>query len=171
MLSLSKLGIIVDSVNYFHLGVELTTNLNKFITHHPDIDVIVFTNEPSFNLVEKQKFSIMHTKETWRYDGVLISTNMLTTEILMKSPCCSHKFFYCWDLEWMYQERPSFQYLNSLYNNNSIPLISRNEQYHKIISNVWKTPVTLIEEFNHEQLFKLFKRTRQCEGQNIRLLS
>jgi len=171
MLPSLKLGIIVDTLSNYHFGIELTKNLNQLIVNHPEIDVIVFRDDPSLLPTETPKFAIMHIKETWRYDGVLISTNMMTTEVLIKSPCTKHKFFYCWDLEWLYQERPTYSYLQNIYNNPNIPLIARNEEYSKTIQNIWRKPYCTIQEFNHEQLFKLFERTRLNQGENVRLLS
>ncbi len=84
----------------------------------------------------------------------VIATDIKSAQLLMEAPLPTQKFFYVWNLDWLYLNK-SFQYYNNIYQ--GIRLICRCEHHLKMLSHCWKlpSPPILIEDFNYERLCEI----------------
>lgn len=147
---MKTLGILIDKAGYSQKFKHIAEELNKLDS---SINAVVFYNE-SAPIPLQTKFTMMHSLHALNFDGVLMSTDIYTSSIMLNSLRPSKRFFYVWDLEYMY--RPfSFGELQSVYNNKKIELIARNEYRARLLARTWKAPHSIMEEFNYERLQKL----------------
>ena len=148
---MQKLGILIDSPGQTQLFRALSSQLNQLTC--TDRDIIVFYAEYGI-IPAYTKFSLMQMTYAFNYDGILISTNHYTTAVMKNVLRCKKKFFYVWNLEWMYQPF-QFAQIESLYTSPDINLLARSQSHADIIERTWQKPVSIIEDFNQEKIEKI----------------
>jgi len=153
---MNKAGIIIDRIGLSQLGVNLGLALNQ-IEQTTDIDVIVFhTQWDRLPLVPR--FAMMQIFEAWGFFGPVIATNLATAQILLNCPCPKPKYFYVWDLEWLYTENILHMHFAEIYQNPDLKLIARSKSHADLLSKTWQKPVDIMDDFNHETLIRLIKQ-------------
>lgn len=96
--------------------------------------------------------------EAWSFPGVFISTSFKVAEKSLKFPGPTKKYFYVYDLEWIYQTEKEFNKLKNVFNNPELELIAPSEEYKNVIERIWGTKETkVISNFNIESLIDLVK--------------
>lgn len=148
---MKSLGILIDKPGHSQKFRCLTEQLNKLDS---SFNVVVFYTEPGIIPIQT-KFSLMHVIHSLNFEGIMISTDLYTTQIMLNALRPTKRFFYVWDLEYMY-DGLSFAELQTLYNNDKVELISRNEYRDNIMQRTWKKSYTTMEDFNYERLQQLF---------------
>lgn len=148
-----KAGIIINSLNYYQQPLYLFKSLNELAIKRPDIDAYVFRENPGI-FPTSTSFAIMSVKEAWSFDGPIISTDLQSTTKLINCPCPTKKYFYVWDLEWIYNKDSQFKDFYDIYQHNDINLIARSKSHYDVIKNAWKEPVGIMENFEHERLIE-----------------
>jgi hypothetical protein len=155
---MNSFGIMVDKVDLSQLGVSLSLALNQIESEYTDIDAIVFAGEAS-RLPTLARFAIYQQFECWSYNGPVIATNINTAQILSKCPCPTKKYFYVFDLSWIYLfTQPAYQVLQSIFQNNDIKLIARSQSHYDVLTRVWQEPVAILEDFNYKQLLNILNK-------------
>jgi len=152
-------GIMVNAIDMSQKGFYLVKSLNDIVDNDYHFSPTVFYNEYSKS-IDVNRFCALLDKEAWGYDGPVIATNLETANTLINCPCPKKKFFYVWDLEWLYNTFP-YQYLQQLYQGD-LELIARNERHSDIITKYWKKPIYIMDNFDT----KILKKIAQ-EGEGI----
>lgn len=148
-------GIIVDSLGMSQMSYELTRSLNKIPSLKQYWDIIVFYRSYDKYLLPPL-FGMMQEIEAWGFDGPVMSTSLITTKTLLNALRPRKKYFYVWNLEWKIDSY-DIEELHSIYCNPDIELIARNKYHFDLIKETWKEPAGIIEDFNHEQIIRLFE--------------
>jgi hypothetical protein len=145
---LKNLAILVDKLGCSQKFISLSQQLNKLSS---DINVTVFYCE-SGPLHEKINLPALEIVNGYIYEGIVIATDIYTAQIMNNMMATKDKYYYPWDLEYIY--RPySIDTLKSVFNNK---LIARNQTRFDILASTWHKPEVIIEDFNYEELGKLF---------------
>jgi len=145
-------GILLQSVGRSDLAIEACQSLNNLTDTNPYLDIIIFYR--SWTLLPMPiRFSIMMDAECWGVSKTLISTDIKTTQTLIKCVGPQKKYFYVWDLEWLERTRDMYYGdLAHIYNNPNIELIARNEQHYNILHQMWKKPLCIMKDFDSQVL-------------------
>lgn len=148
---MKNLGILINKPGMNQLFLTMVQELSKLDS---DINITVFACDygPTLNC----SFPVMDIVHAYNYEGILISTDLYTSMILLNTLCPSKRFFYVWDCEYMYMPQTASN-MRNIYTNNKIELIARNEFRAKLLEKTWKKPHSIIEEFNHVKLQELFQ--------------
>ena len=155
---ISSFGIMVDRVDLSQQGVSLSLALNQIESEYADIDAVVFTGEAS-RLPTLARFAIFQQFECWSYQHPVIATNINTAQILSKCPCPTKKYFYVFDLFWIYLfTQPAYQVLQSIFQNDDIALIARSQSHYDVLTKIWQEPVAILEDFNYKQLLDILNK-------------
>ncbi len=144
---MKNLAILIDKPGYSQKFRCLTEELNKLPSN---INVIVLTCEAG-PIPTKANFPIMDLIHGYGFDGTVISTDIYTTSVMNNMLCPKDKYFYVWDLEYIYNPY-SLALLENVFNNK---LLARNQIRYDILKSSWKTPEIILNEFNYEQLQQL----------------
>jgi len=144
-----KFGIMVNFLDLSQRGFHIVKQLNKIVDSDYRFSPIVFYKEYAKS-VDVNRFCALLEKEAWGYDGIVIATDLETAETLINCPCPQKKFFYVWDLEWLYSTY-HHQYLKNIYLSD-IELIARNKDHADIIKKCWKAPRYTMDNFGAETL-------------------
>ncbi len=151
---MKSLGVLIRSPGLGQPEISIVDSLNKMVTTYADVEPILFFRDYGPQPI-RMNFALMHNLEAWSFDGNLISNDLETTKIMLACIRAPKKFFYVWDLEWVYKDNFSFREMSVIYNNDEVELIARSPSHAKIIENCWKKPTAIIEDFNYEQIKEL----------------
>jgi len=151
-----KIGIVTPKLDTSQAGLCITLNLNKLCEKYNGVEASVFVQEYG-KFVVSPNFPVMQIRDAWGFNGILISTNIDTTKFLYNIPGPSKKFLYVWELEWM-SNNHTHEELSEIYQNKEIELIGRSKHYNTLITNLWKPPIDIMENFNYEKLIELYRR-------------
>jgi len=143
-------GIIVNN-----LDDNLITQLNEIVKdfHYCPI---VFTSNPAYGNI-KPIFTILQLSHAWSFTGPLISTNIETTRFLNNCVVTKNKLFYVQELEWAKLNNISYSFLQQIYNNDNIELIS-NDATNIFLINIWKRSIININNWDYTKLTLLMDK-------------
>lgn len=151
-----KFGIMVRSLGMSQMSYFLIKEMNRALEDESKehVDPFVFYDAYDMSPI-KIKFSCMQHSRAWNFKGPLIATDITTAEMLCNIPN-GKKYFYVWDMEWLFQ---TFEYkrLANIFLNEDLELIARNESCFNLIEKSWKTPSTIIREFDYESIKRVVK--------------
>lgn len=150
---LKKLGIMINSLDASQLSFALSKNFNQLIEFGQH-DPVVFYENFSAKLF-RTNFGMLNEREAYSYNGPLISTDIRTTLRLLNFVGTREKYFYLWNLEWLYINNKDFNLFRKVYLNNDIKLIVRNKEHFEIVEKMWQSPVLIMPDFNYNQLIKV----------------
>ncbi len=151
---MKSLGVLVKNPGLGQPEMLIVDSLNKMVSVYTDVEPILFFRDYGPQPL-RMNFALMQNLEAWSFDGTLISTDLETTRIMLACIRSPKKFFYVWDLEWVYQDKFNFKEMSSIYNNDELELIARSPSHAKVIENCWKKPIALIDDFNYEKIKEL----------------
>tara|TARA_Y100001963_G_scaffold159549_1_gene263715 strand:+ start:12751 stop:13215 length:465 start_codon:yes stop_codon:yes gene_type:complete len=149
-----KAGILVNRIDGSQLGFNITKCINHISENMVNVDIIVFTREPSTPPITPL-FSVMSEVEVWGFNAPIISTSLETASTLIDMVGPTKKYFYIWDLEWMRLEGFMHKDLSKVYNHEDIELISRSERHRRITGECWRYPSHIMDDFNHKDLIRI----------------
>lgn len=148
-----SLGIITESINNNSQDYLMIKCLNEIAKNY---DCCVFTNDiKSFPL--KPNFAVLQLENAFNHKGVLVSTNILTTQILNNCMMASKKYFYSQSLEWFNVNELKNASLHRIYYNDNIDLIAPSESYGQIMTKLFKKPSHIIYLWDNEKIGELLK--------------
>ncbi len=91
------------------------------------------------------------------YHGVAISTTLKETEVMLKSSNASNKYFYVWDLEWLYNSL-YFERAMRIMRDDRLKIIARSRSHAIAIENFCnKKPIGIVADWNKDQLLEVIK--------------
>lgn len=146
---MNNLAILVDTLGYSQKFRAITKALNQIDN---SINATVFYCEPG-PIPERINFPVMEIMYSYVFNGIVISTDIYTTQVMENILGTKEKYYYPWDLEYIYQPYP----INTLKNVFNNKLIARNEERYNVLNSTWKKPELIIEEFDAKQLERLFR--------------
>lgn len=141
-----NIGIILQHLLPSQLNFLTIKYLNGLSSKH-GIDCSIFY-EQCTPIFASLKFGIYNISEIAHAKGLIIATNLNQASYLTDLTNNTTKIFYVWDLEFL---RHSKNFLDNvkIYRNKSIRLITRNNDYAKILENYCNRPVdAVIDQFN-----------------------
>ena len=106
-----------------------------------------------YALPEETK-SIPHLQplRAYNFKGTLIATDIRTARFAVHLALPRKKFFYITSMEWTESPQIVYEDLKHIYLNDDMDLIVSNSKDHKIISNLFKEPKYIIEDWNFKDL-------------------
>lgn len=148
-----RIGISVNSLGISHLAMVLTEQVNRIGELDKYVDAIIFYHRYD-KLLKPPLFAMLQEEEMWGYDAPVVATTLETARTLLFCPKPTKKFFYVWDLEWMYGMF-DVEDMAKVYCNPDLHLIARSESHAEIIEQCWKKPIDILEDFNNEELIRI----------------
>jgi hypothetical protein len=144
------LGVIKESIESNDSDYFLIKNLNRLSKNN--INCYLFVDKIEY--IYEHDFAILPLVEAMSHKGILVSSSILTTQILNKNLTATKKYFYVNSFEWMNVNNLYSSQLESIYLNDEIDLISPSKHYDFIISSLFKKPKTIMRnwEIEYERL-------------------
>jgi hypothetical protein len=144
------LGVIKESVGSSDSDYFLIKSLNKLSKQN--INCYLFVDKIEY--IYEHDFAILPLVEAMSHKGTLISSSILTTQILDRNLTADKKYFYVESFEWMNVDNLYSSQLKNIYLNEDIELISPSKHYDFIISSLFKKPKMIMR--NWEMQYERF---------------
>ena len=151
---MSKAGILVNKVDTSQLGYTLCMSVNELMQEDPSLDIMVFY-ETWGKPPGPTNFCMLMERECWGLDGPIIATNLHTAQRAIRCPGPTKKYFYVWNLEWTMLQNVMFEHLQEIYCHPNLELIARSESHAKIITDLWKKPKFVMDNFDKDVLRRI----------------
>jgi hypothetical protein len=149
-----KLGVSVRDFGSNEISYLTSREINLYLKENYDTDIIGFYETPvkqSFSC----EFATMSVCELWGYDGPVIATSLPLADDLIKVITVSRKFFYCYNLDWIFLKYKDYSKLRDIYQHPELELIAPSEEYARIIESVWRKKPIIIESFNVKKILEV----------------
>jgi hypothetical protein len=99
-----------------------------------------------------KKIPHMQPLRAYNFDGTMIATNIRAAEFMKTLVLPKKKYFYITSMEWVGADRLLYDDLKNIYLDDDIDLIVSNEKDYKKISQLFKKPVCIIEDWKFQEL-------------------
>jgi len=149
---MSQFGVLIKDLVPSQHNILMVSCLNRVVDEAPHLNPVLFTENPGLP-TEIARFPIMGMIEAWGFRGKLIATDLETAFILKKLPCASEKFFYVWDLEWLFAPSSRYGLMHAAYYDSNT--IVRSEHHEKLMTKCWKQPYAILKDYDHNELIKI----------------
>lgn len=150
-----KLGLALPDYGANQAAFLAIAQTNLYLSENYETDIIGFYE----NLTKPclvPNFATMQAVEMWGYDGPVIATSLNLAQDMVHIPTLKDRYFYIWDLEWIHLEDKEYSKLKTVYCNPELKLVTRSQDYAKIIENVWNRKVEhIVEDFDIKELVNL----------------
>lgn len=101
-------------------------------------------------VIVEPRVPLFHCFEMYNFDGHIISTDIGTTQQLLKTFSAKQKIFYIWDLEWI-RKRGTYEFYRSVYCNPELTLVTRGTEYARLVEDCWNVKCHVVENVNYEE--------------------
>jgi len=145
-----SIGFLVDKLDMSDSSICLANFTNKYLDNNPNKSLPVFRLETTY-IPYVCRFSVNEAKQAWAFRGSLLATNLKCANILLDLKIPKKKYFYVWDLEWLYRTDMTFEQYSRIYQNDNLELIARSQEHATIIENCWKKPIDIIKDFDYDR--------------------
>lgn len=99
-----------------------------------------------------KKIPHMQPLRAYNFEGTMVATNIRAAEFMKNLVLPTKKYFYITSMEWVKADRILYDDLKEIYLNDDIDLIVSNEKDYKKISQLFKKPVCIIEDWKFQEL-------------------
>ena len=152
-----KLGIIIDNLSSSQASYYSIKNINDECQNSAKDDYVIFFEDMTANTLDPH-FAIMNSSEVWSFDGILVSTSVSNSMLMLNSVNASKKFFYVWDLEWSRSFGRDYEYGSRAFKNSEIGLIARSNDHAIAIKNYCNRDVCgIVPDFNMAKVKEIIK--------------
>ena len=101
---------------------------------------------------ETKKIPQLQPIRAYSFQGTMVATDIRGAEFMRTLVAPKKNYFYITSMEWMNATVLKYDDLKNIYLNDDIDLIVSNESDHKKISQLFKEPVQIIEDWNFQEL-------------------
>ena len=95
------------------------------------------------------RLACMNISELYGFNGIVISTDLESSSMMLSAINNTLKFFYVWDLEWLRPNKSNFLSNMNIYRNPNLELIAQSEDHAKAIENYCnRKPKLVVQNLN-----------------------
>lgn len=144
-----NLSVFCKSLGHNQLSISLIKNLNNI-----ELVCSLFYEEPP-QLLLPANFLISYYYDGWHSNGIVLAVDEYAARTTLHLPRPKHILFYVYDLNWFDN---TFKDNIEIYKNDRISLLARSQSHFNIIKKTWKEPLGIVEDFNHAELTRIFRK-------------
>lgn len=153
-----NVGIIIPGLGNSQLAFFVggqSHYLKQFTSHEPFIFMEDF--EPPCMQIQA---ACMNISEIYSFNGLLISTSLMNTAMVLNVKSNCKKAFYVWDLEFLRRGHDNFFLNSSIYRSPEIKLICRSKEHADALENYCnRKPDMIVQNFNLMEICDEFQNT------------
>ncbi len=145
------IGIITDHISNNIKNYLMFRELNKLSKTQ---DCYLFTNSIE-SLPMKNEFCILQQVEAMSHLGTLISTSLITTQIVQNALPAKRKIFYMWYPDWPDYDNIRTTQITNILMDDKIEIITRGSAHSALIKNTFNRDSDVICNWDSERLERL----------------
>jgi hypothetical protein len=146
-----KAGFLINSLGTSQQSIYLTSQVNALVAKKANYSMCVFYRNYD-RIIVSPHFAMFSEYEAWTFNGIAIATDIRSANALLNCPGPAKKFFYVWEPEWSFMDDFNYADMAKVYQNPDMPLLARSSYHADIIGRLWQKPISIIEEFDNEQI-------------------
>jgi len=151
-----NIAAIVKNLGPSQCNFFLTKEFNK-LSEKSENSCTVFVNDPTVPVLDPS-FSCPVVAFLPHFKGACISTDIYTTQQMLKNSSITNKFFYVWDMEWIIK-RMDYNSTVDLMRNESLKIIARSKSHAEVISNFCNKQVCgVVDNWESSKLLELTRK-------------
>lgn len=151
MISQSQdLGFIILKLMNSPQYDNILQTISSYIKFRPYNQHIIF-NSYSERIVT-HNIPILHLQQAQFFDGDLVLFDLPSILVSNSFPNIRKRFLYATDTPWIKSPGSNFKEWESLYAQENLNIIVRDQYLYDIYNICWKKPIGIVEEFNYESL-------------------
>lgn len=147
------IGILKNNISRSHKDFFAIRSVNQVSRTSLPSCLFCNTIDPNFPLTIET--TVLQQIEAFSFEGVLITDDLLLTQMLVNIPCAKKRYLYIYDMEWKYINGLRFTQLEPIFYNEDIDLIVRSEYHFDLVSKLFKPPAHIMEYWDHNVLQKI----------------
>ena len=151
-----KACIMLKKLDISQMGFYLCRSVNQILADTYNIDISIYYQNWGKPPIPP-RFTMLMEREVFGLQGTVISTDIRTTQHLIRCPGPTKKFFYVWNLEWLAAQTINYMSLYDIYCNDKIELIARSKSHFDLLSKIWKEPKYIMEDFDKNTLLEIIQ--------------
>lgn len=148
----TSFGVLIDNLGNDQKSYTIIRELNEASKNGycPHVFFLCY-DKPS----STPRFSLMQAEHAFYFPHPVIATSIETAKILCNTVLPPKKFYYLWNLDWLYYYDAEKEY-RALYQHPDLNLISRSVEHARLVERCWLRKPFTVEDFNYERITKLF---------------
>lgn len=149
-----KFGFLIKSLGTSQHSLFLISQMNAICDLRADLDVLLFYEHYN-NIPILPYVGMLQQREVWGFDAPVCATDFSSAQKLVNCPRPRPKYYYVWDLEWIYMDGVSYEDYKKVFHNDDLTLIARSKEHADIITRCWKEPKYIIPDFDKDKFLEL----------------
>lgn len=151
------IGFYLINVDHSEKNDSIINTINELVDNHPYDNVVLFNSQYD-RIDSDKKFPIIHLNQSKYFRGYLVLFDIKSAIITKTFPSPQKQLLYVDDLAWNRDRTIPALFWNSVYANNDIKLLAKNQEIYDIVDLCWSTPVGLMESINSKELYNVISK-------------
>jgi hypothetical protein len=149
-----KLGVLAIKLQQNNpFNTNILNMLSEMSDNNPYKETYVFCSNN--DIVLPNNVPVLHLVHAKFFNGDLIIIDTLSALMCKNFPNINRLYFYAQDIPWLGQQNTMYSQWMSLFKNNDLHIIAKNQQVYDIFEICCKKPIGISENFNYEEINKL----------------
>lgn len=136
---------------------NIITVLNDMVDQNPYDNIILFNSQYD-RTDNNKKFPIIHINQAKYFRGTLICFDIKSAMITKTFPSPKNQILYIDDLSWTNDHSIPVMFWKSIYDNNNIHLIAKDESIADLLDICWSRPIATIDNINAKELHSVITK-------------
>lgn len=150
MSELIKLGILLDSTRLSQILISVLTELT-ILKKNDNVAHYLFVEQQEATPV-KIDFPIYHLSDAYFFPGTMIANSLAGANKLRHFAGPKQKYFYLWNLEWIYLKEKNYGEISNIFNDRRLKLIAPSKHYATLYKKYWREVDYTLENFHISEL-------------------
>lgn len=147
---MKSIAFCINKTDVSQTNILMLTTINRLVIER-GIDCAIFHSD--FAPLPVPCLAGMYQLcEMWDFEGTVITPDFAIAQQLINCPGPRAKYFYIWDFFWAKLPQPLYNDIAKVYCSDSLELIARSQEHDKVLTQCFKKPAHIIEDWNLEQI-------------------
>lgn len=151
------IGFYLINVDHSEKNDSIINTINEIVNNHPYDNVVLFNSQYD-RIDSDKKFPIIHLNQAKYFRGYLVLFDIKSAIITKTFPSPQKQLLYVDDLAWSRDRTIPALFWNSVYANNDIQLLAKNQEIYDIVDLCWSTPMGIMENINSKELYNVISQ-------------
>lgn len=152
MSSNKDIGFLLIKLDNDPMYDTMLKTIKDFETNNPYNQVVIFNS--SCNKIDTYNLPILHLSHAQLFYGTLVIFDLPSIILTKQFPNLTRRILYTNSAPWEKNPQSRYNEWDSLYNQNSLDIVTSNEHLYNIYNICWKKPIGISEVFNYETFSK-----------------
>lgn len=147
----TKVGFIIINLTP-NTNQQILNTIKEIETNNVFNSTIIFSSNVSF--INEYNLPILHLSQAQFFDGILFIFDLPSIIMTNNFTNLSKRIFYSNAIPWLNNFDTNYKEWSSLYNQESLDVISGSQEHYDAMSICWRQPIGIMENFSYDNIKK-----------------